>query len=136
MSLGATLGNSMSEQSRINSELSSGGSEDITLLDFHSEELDSWNCRIQEKIQSIAGTGLIFGNDTYGLWGSIDSSFVLGGDTGKLGVNALGSGNIQDFVVKYVHNAHDLFPEFFTNTRFIDLTNSTGSWNGSNAYYF
>lgn len=84
--------------------------------------------------QCVAGDTLIWGNPTYGIWGSFkwgsvaQASFILGNPYyGILGTSQLGS-QISSPVTLFVVNPNHIFKEYFRSTTFKDTGVTTADW--------
>lgn len=114
------LGQLANKTSDTTSQLGRKGIGFSTLPTFTQDVIEIWDCRKREYSQ-YEGTVFVVGHPTYGIIGS--SSYPIGENTSAL-------------TLLSVTNAHNLFPENFENDRFIDETNSTGSYNLSDDYYY
>jgi len=89
-----------------------------TLPSFLQDVIELWDCRNIESTQE-EGTVFVVGHPTYSIMGPSTTS----------GAMPIGP-NVSTRTTIGIFNAHNFFPEYFDNDRFISAGSSTGSWSG------
>lgn len=108
------------ESARMNEDLSVGTTADIPISDAPTSYLQIWAGRIKEKFQDISGGNFFI---------------VEHPDYGQIGTQELLYNDPSDYITETkVYNSHELFPESFNNTRFIDTTVTTATVDLTNHY--
>lgn len=109
------------------------GAKSTEILSFDAIQIPIEDFTTIVKKRSIAGSGLIWDNDTFGLWDTYNwgdiqtTSFILGGiKTAILGTSMLGTRN-SEWVTIRVINPNRTYTDNLVGTTFKDTT-STATW--------
>lgn len=117
------LGNQFNKLGNTTGQLGRKSTSFGTLPSFIQDVIEIWDCRKKVTKQN-EGSVFVVGHETYS---------EIGPDT-LSGAMPIGPNTTTRSLVS-VTNSHNLFPEYFENDRFVDETNSTGSWYETDTYY-
>lgn len=129
----ASLVSNLTEQARTN--MDSRTNVELKGEPFKTFKFKTDNFTIQHQAtvfeqKNIGGDVLIYGNDSFGNWGSFkwgdssSQSFILG--LSKLGINSLGD-SASAFEIVRISPPNNTFNESFISDYFIDSTSTTAT---------
>lgn len=139
--LGAMLGRTAISDMMSRSEFGEEDSTDVWFENY-TENIHARVVNIKLDYTSFAGSTLIWGNASFGIWGSFywgntgEASFILGNSTaGKLGINLLGTN--ESTPVRYKEQCMWTdYDEYFDSTTYKDSTNTTAVGWGTGSVVF